>query len=365
MRSGTEQMVLDLAQRLLEDGHAASVVVPDVPALAGLAGEVEALGARLLRCQDVWSEGRNATGNLRALYRVYRDERPDVVHAHIPWAPAAWETIAAARLARVPAIVRTEHNPIPEPLTRRQRIKLRVLDAMVTRIVCVSAGNLRSHLRNGGRPAGKSIVIPNGVTPAAIPDVRARQAWRERLGLPADACISVMAGALVPRKGPAEFVEAAAAALQREPSLHFAIAGVGPEEAAVRALSERLGIANRVHVLGRVEPLRDAYAAFDIFVQPSQYEGLSIAMLEALYAGLPMVTTAVDGVDEAAPDGRGAIIVPIGDTTALGEGIARLAQDASLRRDLAAITQAHVRQHLTTDAMYARYAELYRKLSRR
>src|SRR6185295_19808486 len=88
---------------------------------------------------------------------------PGIVHFHVPWVPCAWEGILAARSARVPLIVRTEHNPIPAPLSLRQRLKLRVLDTSVDHVVFVSKGSADTHLKHGRGWLRRWSVVPNGI----------------------------------------------------------------------------------------------------------------------------------------------------------------------------------------------------------
>lgn len=356
-RAGTEEVLLDLARCLARDGERVSAVVPGEPALDGLVDDLRTAGATVVRAGRFFGGDVSLSRNIRELRAAFAALRPEVVHVHTPWVGIGKEAVIAAWLAGVPYRLRTEQNPVPEPLRLRQRLSLKLSDRLVQGISFVSSGNRESHLRNAGRPRRKCMVVPNAVRPA--PEPRGRAAARAELGLPMDALAAVMVGRLERRKGPLDFVHAAAVAAKAAPGLHFAIAGDGEMRVDVAAAIAAAGLENRVHLLDHRPNIRELLPAFDIFVQPSHYEGLSAAMLEALAAGLPMATTDVDGVTEVAPGGDGALNVPIGDPDALGAAVARLARDANLRHTLAATTRRRMAAEFTVEATYARYRRFY------
>ena len=171
-----------------------------------------------------------------------------------------------------------------------------------------------------------------------------------------------MVGALEERKGVLDFVRAARVALDGDGTLQFFVLGDGGLREAAAALAGELGMAGRVHLLGYRPDVRAILGVSDLYVQPSHYEGLSIAMLEALAAGLPMVTTKVEGVADVFPDGRGAVAVDVGDIGGLGAGIVLLAGDAPLRETLSNRSAARVREAFTIDVIRECYRRLYAEL---
>src|SRR5262249_45264711 len=156
----------------------------------------------------------------------------------------------------------------------------------------------------------------NGVDAATGPSV-SRAELRRSFGLPEDTLLAVMLGRLEVRKGPLDFIEAATRAQAAGTKLHFLIVGDGPLRPEVEQLIRERGVGERVHLAGHRTDATALLPACDIFVQPSHYEGLSIAMLEALAAGLPMVSTRVAGVDEVLVGGEGALVGEVGDVAAL------------------------------------------------
>jgi glycosyltransferase involved in cell wall biosynthesis len=349
------------------NGHSVTVLIPSGDRLDGMANEAMSASLTVIRVGPLFTKGRPFLRNLRELYSIFRTERPDVVHFHVPWAPTCPEAVIAACLARVPCTVRTEHNPIMQRLPAMQRWKMKLLDRLVNSITFVSEGNLRRHLQNCGRPVSKCEVIPNGIAFCGIEKLspEGKLDLRRRLCLPEEPIIAVMVGSLIIRKGILDFVRAAARALEREPSLHFAVIGEGEARADAMRLGESLGVSSRLHFLGHLENVAECLPAFDIYVQPSHYEGMALSMLEALAGGLPIVTTRVDGVEDVLGDGWTDQIVGIGDDGAIGEAIALLAGDPVRRAESAANSQRRVLADFGADRMASRYEALYERLVRR
>ena len=366
-RSGMEQVVVDLCSRAALDGAKVSVLVPSGVALDGFAEEIIACGANVVRVGELFSTQRSAIANLWAIWRTLRRLRPDIVHVHVPWAPSGWEVIVGAWLARIPIRLRTEHNPVPHRLPHRQRFKLRILDALVTGVVFVSQGNRASHRSNGGRTRGRQFVIGNGVPIHYLtPEIRenARRSVLQLTGAPDDAPHAVMVATLGLRKGPLDFVDAARVASELHPVLHFVVIGDGPERANAEAAACAAKLSSRIHFLGRRADVIALLPGFDVYVQPSHYEGMSLAMLEALHAGLPMATTRVDGVADILGEDPACEIVDVGDTPALGRAIARLANDPALRSNHASVSLAAVQRGFSREAMLDQYTQLYAQLVR-
>jgi glycosyltransferase involved in cell wall biosynthesis len=359
-----EQVVLDLSRYFVAAGHDVSVLIPQLATLEGMAAEARALGANVEPVGPLHSEGHDVVRNGAQLVDVLRRLRPDVVHFHVPAEPVCFESVGAS-IARVPIRIRTEHNPVLQASGKRQRLKMRVMDLTFHRIVYLSQGNRRAHLVRLGRRWAGSTIIGNGVDPLQVNADRSiahRRQVRLSLNLPLEPEIAVMVGTLEQRKGPLDFVRAARVAASIHPRMHFAIIGDGDLRVSTEELASELGVVDRVHFLGRRQDVRELLSTFDLYVQASHYEGMSVAMLEALAAGLPMVTTRVDGVEDVLPGGSGALLVNIADWHSLGVEIARLAHDSLLRQQLATISQQRVLADFTVDAVCARYRLLYRAL---
>jgi glycosyltransferase involved in cell wall biosynthesis len=362
-RAGTEQIVLDLAEAALADGWRVVIAIPDDSALDAFEGEVEGIGADAARVGDLFGADRARLRNLTRLYRVFRAYRADVVHLHFPWAPTCFEAVLAAWLARVPVRIRTEHNPIMQSLSRLQTLKMAVLDRMITEIVCVSRGNRDRHIVNGRRPAAKVSVITNGVRPGdGAADAREIAQLRDELA-GGYRHLVVMVGALEERKGVLDFVHVVAT-VGRPATAKFLVLGTGPLMDRAQALATELGVIPHLQFLGQRQDVANILRAADLYVQPSHFEGCSIAMLEALVAGCPIVTTEVDGVADVndlcpslAPPA-----CPIGDIRALANAVSTVLADVPRYTDLAAARRPCIERNFSVDVMCQRYLERYRAL---
>lgn len=367
MKSGTEQLVLDLSERLVLEGHRVTILVPDGERLDEMAEAGEKLGADVTRVGPLFGASRwQRERTLARVASVLSKARPDLLHLHYPYLYWHPRLLAIARLAGVKRLIRTEHNPLQGPALLAQRLTVRGADALVREIIFVSSDNLRKHQEYCGRPASKCSVIYNAVNhekirPSATSEQRAEA--RARLGLPEDALIAVKIGAYDERQGYLDFVRAAAR-VKTSVKLHFALVGNCPAREAVEQLAKELGIADRFHLLGNRTDVHEILSTFDIFVQCSHYEGMAISMLEALSAGLPMVTTRVDGVSDLFPDEQGALFVDLGDVPGIAAGLERLAENAELRQKLAGRSQALVRSQFTPVQLFERSRAVYERVLR-
>ncbi len=122
------------------------------------------------------------------------------------------------------------------------------------------------------------------------------------------------------------------------------IIGGGRREAEMRQLAQELGLAGRVHFLGQRPDIPDLLGALDIFVLPSHSEGVSLALLEAMAAGLPVIATAVGGLPEVVTDGVNGLLIPPQDPEALAQALARLLDDPALAKKLGENARRHVEE---------------------
>ena len=142
-------------------------------------------------------------------------------------------------------------------------------------------------------------------------------------------------------------------------SLRLLIIGDGRLRAKTELEAERLGIANFCRFPGSITNLGDVYRAVDLFVMPSLWEGLSLAMLEAMAAGLPMVATDVGGARDVLGDNQRGVLVPPGDAEALTLALAQLLIDSKRRIELAAAGCLHVRERYSIVGLTRQLERLY------
>jgi len=162
-------------------------------------------------------------------------------------------------------------------------------------------------------------------------------------------------------KGHGEFFTALANLKDRYPVVALIIGG-GRREAEMRRKAAELGLSGRVHFLGQREDVPDLLAALDIFVLPSHREGVSLALLEAMAVGLPVIVTAVGGLPEVVTHGENGLLIPLKDPEALTEALARLLADPELARRLGDQARRHVAEHFSLDRFGGEINELYAEL---
>ena len=204
-------------------------------------------------------------------------------------------------------------------------------------------------------PRRRVLTIPNGVR--WIPP--GRITLRDELGLAPGDRLVVAVGNLYPVKGHRHLVEAVAALAGRHPTLHLAIGGRGELEDALRSLARERGIAERVHLLGLRSDVAAVLAAADIFALPSLSEGLPLALLEAMFAGRPIVASDVGEVRMALDRGTAGVVVEAGNADALAAAIDRLLRDPQEARRLGDRAAAHAHAEYDLSRMVDRYVSLY------
>jgi glycosyltransferase involved in cell wall biosynthesis len=287
----------------------------------------------------------------------------DVVHAHGALSPG---TIAlGARLMGLSSIVTVLGAGRRGDLARLGtkpggRLRLRLL----TRFAWFIALNaeIKRELSSKGVPGDRIFVIPNGVDHAvyraAKPSERTR--LRAELGIPAGAFIGIFVGRLHPVKR----VDTLLTAAIDVPEIQLLILGDGRERVRLEALSQQLGVGDRVRFVGFTDRVADFLRASDCFLLPSRGEGMSNALIEAMSCGLPCVATStISGMREVLGEGRG-ILMPPEDISAWANTMSRLAREPELRRRLGQAASEFVRGRFSLDAVADMIVGVYDAMSR-
>jgi glycosyltransferase involved in cell wall biosynthesis len=277
------------------------------------------------------------------LARLVRAASPDVVHVTDVWPQA----VVAARLARARRLLLTHHTPeLPRNDNLAGRAWQRLAWALRPEVIYTSRAD-REHDRR--RP---SHVIPLGIELDLYQgETRARGDTRPVVG---------SVGRLAAQKDHATLLEAAALL----PEVELVLVGDGPERSALERRAEELGVRGRVAFLGDRSDVPALLPSFDVYVQPSRYEGLCLAVLEAQAAGVPVVATPVGGIRDTVVDGETGLLVPVGDPAAVAAAIRRLLGDRPLALRLAAEAREAVTA-FSLELMIERTLELYGYSGRR
>jgi glycosyltransferase involved in cell wall biosynthesis len=325
-------------------------------AVEPLAASARELGAEVLPVRPM-PPGLTGARRVIELARLLRRTRPAVFHAHLSWPLAAKYPLAAAVLARVPAVVATVQVYPEFRIDRSTYLQERALALGVDRYIAVSeniAGLLGGEL---GWPRRKIEVIYNGVPVERYQRPRDPELRRELTG-GSDRQVVLTAARLTPQKGLDVLLRAAL----HVPEGQFVLAGDGPERPRLEAEAEQLGILDRVRFLGLRDDVPELLAASDVFVLPSLFEGSSLAVLEAMAAGKPVVTSAIGGTNELIVDGESGLLVPPGDAAALALALNRVLAQPELRAELGGKARDRARSSFSAATSAAHVTRVYEDL---
>jgi glycosyltransferase involved in cell wall biosynthesis len=292
---GAQQLIVTLAAHLPEHGWRVTVLdlVGGPDRLAGAAEPMReavlATGAPLvdfsIRSITDRSEWRRARAWMTS-------ERPAIVHGHLSPSDRWSALLARGTGARTLTTKHDTYTHLPFRARWTEALAYRVL---FDRVVAISDAT-RWHLTTSFHvPTSKLVVVPNPVNAAAFGrNPGARASIRTEWSIGPDDFVVGFVGRLVARKGLAAWMAAATYLAARLPAARFVLVGTGPDEAALRALAEAHGIGERVRFAGSRPDVAACYSAFDLFLfTPLSGEGLPIAVLEAMSAGLPIVASNV------------------------------------------------------------------------
>lgn len=230
-----------------------------------------------------------------------------------------------------------------------QRFLVRQTMQYADHIVLCSQSIRKFAVQGEGASPDKICVIPHGVRFHPQPATVSKNGVRAEYGLqPGDRLMGSL-GRLAHQKGYDVLLQALADLA--DPSLHLIIAGEGDQREELQSLADRLGIDQRVHFAGYRRDTAKILESLDLYVQPSRYEGMSLAVLEAMATGLPVVASAVDGNCELIQEGASGWLVPPGDSRLLAGAIRSALADPLERRQRGQAARDIAREQFSLDAM--------------
>jgi glycosyltransferase involved in cell wall biosynthesis len=322
-RGGAEQLLVSEARHLdrLKFDYELAYLLPQKDALVS---ELTAAGLPV-HCLGM------SRGWLSQLRTLVRDRRIDLIHVHLPYSAMGARLAFPRRIG--PRIVYTEHGPW-EYYRRSTYV-----------------GNMLTFFRNDhvfavSEDVSRSIRYPTGLSFLRMPPVEtlhhgvdfqhldsdeSQPDVRSELGLSADALVVGIVANFRRQKRHDLLLHAVERVSRLRPGARFVLVGQGPLEDDARRLVKKLGIAEVVLFTGLRHDVPRLMRAFDIFALSSEWEGLPIALLEAMYCGTPAVVTDVGGIREAIENGKEGIVVPPNNPELLAQGLLTLIDDEELR----------------------------------
>jgi len=304
------------------------------------------------------------------LARVLRDllrGRDDVIHVHIP-GPMLIPAVAAARIRGVPVVLKFANFApargiwvdIPEGALRGWPI--RVAARRVDGVAAISRRIAQAVEEGGWRQVAW---IPNGIDlMAAAADRPPRAVARQSLALDGDPLV-LFVGRLSYQKGLDVLLDAWARFIARRPRASLLVLGDGPDRDRLLRQAQELGISKSVDFRGLRHDVGTHYAAADIFVLPSRYEGFPNVLLEAMAAGLPTIATRVSGSEDALENGRNGLLVPPGEADPLLEALLKLADNPRMLEILGAEARKTAEGRYDINRVAEETLAFYRELIKR
>ena len=356
---GAERLLVDAAriQRSLGMHHE---VVSFLPWKDALVPDLRAAGAHVTILPASSSLGVLSMAD--RLARHLRVVRPDVVHAHLPVASVVARL--ACRLAGVPC-VSTEHNVLERyhPATRLLTLSSWTLQRHVIACSEEVAASIERHVphRRGTPPV---TVVHNGVAVDRFDhDDDGRQRIRARLKLDDDAILVGTVAVQRTQKALDVWLRVARAVWERHPQVRFVLVGDGPERGRLEALAREMGLAEVVHFVGLQTDPVPWLSAMDVWLSTSVFEGLPLALLEAMAAERPVVATAVGGVAEVIADHFNGRLLKAGDEDGLISAVSTLVTDRAAARRLGVMGRTVVQKRFGIRTMQERLRTIYESVA--
>ena len=241
------------------------------------------------------------------------------------------------------------------------KMKQRILSRMSSKLIAVSNAVARDLEVVYGIDPRHITVLKNATSPEAYRPRRSRAEVLAELGIFKDAPVLLMVAAYRPEKGHKVLLQSFAQLTSQNP--HLLLVGDGFLMKQCKLISNELGIADRIHFLGKRRDVRDLLGAANVAVLPALADPFPHFVLESMAAGLPVIASDVDGIPEMVVDGKTGILVPPGDMVALSDAIDRLIGAPGKAKELGTAGYKRVLDHFDLRQRVDQECDLYRKLA--
>ncbi|GGF46898.1 glycosyltransferase [Echinicola rosea] len=285
----------------------------------------------------------------------------DIIHCHLPWAGVLGRWVGKKTGAKV---VYTEHNTWERyhPLSRR----LNKLTFGWQQGVIAVSGEVRKSILRYYKPTVKSPQI-NTITNAVNTDkfkkdTAGRGRIRDSFGIPHDALVLGQVAVFRKQKRLDRWIALAKEITKSHPNIHFLLVGDGPERELVESTIGTGGFASKIHLAGAQETVIPYLSAMDVYMMTSEFEGLPVAMLEAMSCGLPVLCTEVGGIGEVITDGIEGMLCPKDNTEKLLLGASVLLTDPQRCQEISKMARQRVVSQFSIQRMVGGLEELYQNV---
>lgn len=352
---GAETVFVQLADEFRKRGYRCITVV------SGPGWVTDELRRKNFEPVIIHAKGAFNLSLVRGLVRIVKDEKVDLIQSHLLGSNVYCALVGL--LTRTP-VVATFHGMVDvSPDERLRWLKFQIMNRGVRRFVTVSQRLAQVIGQEGLLNPKKTATIFNGIERGRYGRRRISQT-REQLNLEPEAVLIGSLGNLHPAKGYDHLISAIPLVLKENPAAQFVVAGNEREPllSQLKEQARQLNVAQHVHFLGFIHDAAEFLSGLDIFFLPSNSEGFSIAAIEALATGLPVVATRCGGPEEFLVHEQNALLVQVGDARAMAAGINNLLASSQLSRSLAESGTQLVSRAFSIEAMIRRYEDLYAEI---
>ena len=352
---GAEMVFIQLADKMRDRGLNSIVII------RGPGWVQDELIRRGIDPYIIPAKGSFAFGFLYQLVRLIKKHQVSLIQSHLLGSNVY---AAMAGLVTGVPVVATYHGMVDvSPNERFKVLKKKVMQWGIEHYVAVSQHLLENIREQKLLDINKASVIYNGVDLARF---EAPPEWdiRESLGVPKNVLLVGALGNIRPAKAYHVLIEAAAILIPKYPQLHFVIAGHKKAKLMekLNAQLERLGIQHHFHFIGFIQESAGFLQQMDLFALSSSSEGFSIATIEAMAAGLPVLATRCGGPEEIITSGENGLMVKPGNPEAFAHGLAQYIDLPELKHNMAASGKAHAKAVFSLEYMLDQYENEYRRL---
>ncbi|MDP8299560.1 MAG: glycosyltransferase family 4 protein [Candidatus Tantalella remota] len=295
-------------------------------------------------------------------WRLIKEKKYDVIHTHfgVPSGPAG---VIFSKMSGIPMILSLHGGDIYDPSKKMSPHRHAIFRWGVRKTINSAAETVAQSTATKSK--AESIYKPFkniSIIPLGIPKPEILNVCRKDLDLKNDKLYVTSIGRLIKRKGYDTLIKSFALLRDRGINANLLLIGDGPERSSLEKLSVKLGLSNHINFLKWLDEKKFQYlSSSDLFVLPSMYEPFGIVILEAMFCGLPVVSTNKGGPADIIKDGRNGLLVRPGDPAALAQAIEKIATDPGLKHKMSVCNKEDIKQY-TIAEIAERYLELFKKI---
>jgi glycosyltransferase involved in cell wall biosynthesis len=290
----------------------------------------------------------------RRIRSIIKEQRIDIIHCHDSHAHSAAVIAASIFKVTVPIIV---SRRVDFPVSSNPLSRWKYNHPSVKKIICVSKA-IADITAPSIRDNSKLAVVHSGIDVSLFQPSTDKTLLRHELGLPTKTILIGNLSALADHKDHPTFLRTTALLLKEDPTLHFIIAGEGPEENKIRQIITDLQIEKNVHMLGFRKDIRSVMQSLDVFLITSRAEGLGTIVLDAFASGIPVIATRAGGIPEMVEDGITGLLADVGDAVGLSKAVLHLLAHPELKSKLISNASSRV-QDFSFKATAGKTLEIY------